>query len=94
MMKKGSREDIVNLNHMLVEKNGKKNRYRNAIKEILGEDLTLEIEYLACRRLSLNLRNNYYHNGCGDEKKYFPSEMVLFFYFLKAYCLGYDPDIN
>ncbi len=93
-IKKGGNEVKIDLNHMLVEKIGKKNRFRNAIKEVLGEDLTLEIEYLSCRPLSGNLRNNYYHYGCGDEKEYYPHEMVLFFLLIKAYCLGYDSDIN
>lgn len=94
IIKKGSQSVNIDLNHILVEKKNKENRFRKAIVEIWGEDLTLAIEYLSCRPLSGNIRNDYYHNGAGDENQYYPNEMLLFFYLIKAYCLGYDSEIN
>ena len=64
------------------------------IAELIGEDLTLTIEYLACRKLSGNLRNEYYHHGHGDTNKFSLDEASLFYFLIKAYCMGYDETIN
>jgi hypothetical protein len=91
--RKGGREDLVDLNKILVQKGEHENRFRKAMVELLGEDLTLEIEYLSCRPLSANLRNRNYHDGRRTGEGYTLDEMVLFFLLLKAYCLGCDPEL-
>lgn len=91
--RKGGREDLVDLNKILVQKGERENRFRKAMVELLGEDLTLEIEYLSCRPLSANLRNRNYHDGRRTGEGYTLDEMVLFFLLLKAYCLGCDPEL-
>ena len=68
--------------------------FRKHIVEILGDDLTQEIEFLSCRPLGSNLRNRNYHDGYGDTDCYKIEEMILFFMILKVYCLGYDDEIN
>ena len=94
MITKGSMTTTIDLNHMLVVKKDKTNKFRSAIGEVLGEDLTLEIEYLSCRPLSANLRNRNYHDGYDDTDQYSCEEIVLLFLLIKAYCMGYDPDVD
>ncbi len=95
-VKVGKKTDTysANLNNFLVEKGNKHNRFRKEIAELIGEDLTLTIEYLACRKLSGNLRNEYYHHGHGDTNKFSLDEASLFYFLIKAYCMGYDETIN
>lgn len=92
--KAGSMQVPVDLNKMLVQKHGKPNKYRAAIQEILGDNLTLTLEYLSCRPLSGNIRNRNYHDGIKDPNNYDLEELSLFYYLFEAYCLGYDPEIN
>lgn len=91
---KGSMTTTIDLNHMFVVKKDKTNKFRSAICEVLGEDLTLEIEYLSCRPLSANLRNRNYHDGYNNTDQYSCEEIVLLFLMIKAYCLGYDQDLD
>ena len=93
IIKKGSEYYNIDLNNMLVNKS-KNEVFRRHIVEILGEDLTQEIEFLCCRPLGPNLRNRNYHDGYGDIDYYKKEEMILFFMILKVYCLGYDDEIN
>lgn len=87
---KGGQTVNIDLNHMLVQKGSNENKFRQKIAELIGFDLTTNIEYLACRRLTGNLRNNNYHSGYGDIETYTLNEVTLFFMLLKAYCMGYD----
>ena len=87
---KGGQAVNIDLNHMLVQKGSNENKFRQKIAELIGFDLTTNIEYLACRRLTGNLRNNNYHSGYGDIETYTLNEVTLFFMLLKAYCMGYD----
>ena len=89
----GSMETPVDLNKMLVKKNGKTNKYRDAIQELVGESMTLSLEYLACRPLSGNIRNRNYHDGINKSDNYDLEEVFLFYYLFEAYCMGYDPDL-
>lgn len=91
---KGSMTTTIDLNHMFVVKKDKTNKFRSAICEVLGEDLTLEIEYLSCRPLSANLRNRNYHDGYNDTDQYSCEEIMLLFLMIKAYCMGYDQDVD
>ena len=92
-IKKGSENYNIDLNNMLVNKS-KNEVFRKHIVEILGDDLTQEIEFLSCRPLGPNLRNRNYHDGYDDTDCYKIEEMILFFMILKVYCLGYDDEIN
>jgi len=92
-IKKGSENYSIDLNNILVKKS-KNEIFRRHIVEILGDDLTQEIEFLSCRSLGPNLRNRNYHDGYGDTDCYKIEEMILFFMILKVYCLGYDAEIN
>lgn len=92
-IKKGSENYNIDLNNMLVNKS-KNEVFRKHIVEILGDDLTQEIEFLSCRPLGANLRNRNYHDGYDDTDCYKIEEMILFFIILKVYCLGYDDEIN
>ncbi len=91
---KGNNPVSIDLNHILVQKSSKTNKNRNKIVEVIGEDLTLNIEYLACRKMSGNLRNRHYHYGYDNPDEYSIYEYTLFFLLIKAYCMGYDEDIN
>lgn len=93
VVKHGSKYDEINLNDMLVKKQ-KENKFRNAICEIIEKDLALELEYLLCRPLSSNIRNKYVHDGCGNYEQFTIDEAIVSFLLIKAYCLGYDSDIN
>ena len=55
IVKKGSQDVIIDLNHIIVQKKGKDNRYRKVVSDIIGNDLSLAIEYLSCRPLSGNI---------------------------------------
>lgn len=90
VINKGAMSVKIDLNHIFVQRGEKENPFREAIREILGDDLTLQIEYLSCRSLSANIRNRFYHYGYADTDKYTVYEMVLFFLIIKAYCLGCD----
>ena len=91
---KGSMTTTIDLNHMFVVKKDKTNKFRSAICEVLGEDLTLEIEYLSCRPLSANLRNRNYHDGYDNTDQYSCEEIMLLFLLIKAYCIGYDQEVD
>ncbi len=93
-VKKGQKRFPADLNNLLVKKGNKQNRFRKEIAELIGEDLTLMIEYLSCRQLSGNLRNEYYHHGHGDTNKFSLDEASLFYFLIKAYCMGYDESIG
>lgn len=92
-IKKGGEIYNIDLNNILVNKE-KNQVFRKHIVEILGEDLTQELEFLTCRPLASNLRNRNYHDGYGDTDYYKIEEMVLFFMIIKSYCLGYDAELN
>lgn len=92
-IKKGGETYNIDLNNILVNKE-KNQVFRQHIVEILGEDLTQELEFLTCRPLASNLRNRNYHDGYGDTDCYKIEELVLFFMIIKSYCLGYDAEIN
>lgn len=68
--------------------------FRKLIDELIGEDLSQHIDYLACKELGGNLRNVYAHEGYGDDKQFSIDEAILFFLIFKAYCMGYDDEIN
>ncbi|MDD6994986.1 MAG: hypothetical protein SPH68_01230 [Candidatus Borkfalkiaceae bacterium] len=91
---KGNNLVSIDINHMLVQKTSKANNNRNRIVEVIGEDLALNIEYLACRKMSGNLRNRNYHYGFDNPDEYNIYEYTLFFLLIKAYCMGYDYDVN
>lgn len=91
---KGNNPVSIDLNHILVQKTSKINNNRNKIVEVIGEDLTLNIEYLTCRKMSGNLRNRNYHYGYDNPDEYNIYEYALFFLLIKAYCMGYDEDVN
>ena len=93
VVKHGSKYDEINLNDILVKKE-KTNKFRNALLEILDSDLVLELEYLLCRPLSSNIRNKYVHDGCGSHNEFTVDEVITSFLLIKAYCLGYDNEIN
>lgn len=93
-VRKGQKILTANLNDILVEKGDKQNKFRKKIAELIGEDLTLTIEYLSCRKLSGNLRNENYHSGYDDANKFSIDEAGLFYFLIKAYCMGYDESIN
>lgn len=93
VVKHGSKYDKTNLNDMLIKKQ-KDNKFRDAICEIVEKDLVLELEYLLCRPLSANIRNRYVHDGCGNYNEFTIDEAILSFLLIKAYCLGYDSEIN
>ena len=90
---KGGKEDPINLNDMFIQKDNKKNKFRDNLIEVLGEDLVQEIEYLACRKLSGNIRNKYAHEGHEKEGEFYVEEVNLFFLILEVYCLGYDSQL-
>lgn len=83
----------VDLNKILVQKKGRANKFRDALRELLGDNMTLSLEYLACRPLSGNVRNRNYHDGIKKNDSYDLEEVFLFYYLFEAYCLGYDPEI-
>ncbi len=87
---KGNNPVSMDLNHILVQKGDTINENRTKIVEIIGEDLTLNIEYLACRKMSGNLRNRNYHDGFNNPDEYNLYELILFYLLIKAYCMGYD----
>ena len=91
---KGNNPVSMDLNHILVQKGDSINENRKKIVEIIGEDLTLNIEYLACRKMSGNLRNRNYHDGFSNPDEYNLYELILFYLLIKAYCMGYDANID
>lgn len=68
--------------------------FRSHIDNLLGEDLSQHIDYLACKKLGGDLRNKYAHEGHGEDSQFSIAEVTLFFLLIKAYCLGYDNEIN
>lgn len=88
IISKGGQTVKIDLNHILVQKGKKENKFRNKLVELIGSDLTTNIEYLTCRKLSGNLRNNNYHSGYGDTATYSINEIALFYMILKAYLMG------
>lgn len=92
-VRRGSKYDEISLDGILIEKY-KVNKFRTAICEVLGEGITLALEYLTCRPLSANLRNRYVHDGYGSSEEFTVEEVVLAYLLIKTYCLGFDPDIN
>ena len=83
----------VDLNKIFVQKGGKINKFRNAIQELLGENMMIAIEYLACRPLSGNIRNRNCHNGIEETDSCSLEEVFLFYFLLESYFLGYDPEL-
>ncbi len=80
------RRKDLDLNHILSSK--AKNKFRDEISNIIGEDLTLSIEFLSIRKLSGNLRNKNYHTGYGNPEEFSIHEAALFYYLMEAYCLA------
>lgn len=89
VMYRGSKKVHIDLNHILTSKKTK-NKFRDKLVEIIGEDLSLELEYLLCNKFLGNLRNNNYHSGYGDLEKFNVFEVSAFYFILKAYCMGCD----
>ena len=67
--------------------------FRKYIDELIGEDLSQHIDYLACKELGADLRNKFAHEGYGDDSQFSIDEVSLFFLLIKAYCMGYDDEI-
>lgn len=86
-------------------KNGKKDKsatlaqlfnnkhFRNIIDDLIGKDLTQFIDYLACKPIGSRIRNNYSHNGHGNDLECNADEVMLFFLILKAYCMGCNNEL-
>lgn len=90
----GGQDKRIDLNHMIVKRNNEYNRFRAKISKILNNDLMLTLEYLLCRPLSGNIRNEYFHYGISETNQCTHNEVAAFIYIIEAYCLAYDPDIN
>ena len=86
---KGSMTVTVDLNHILTIK-----KFRDCIVELLGEDLTKELQYLLVEKHYGNLRNQDYHEGFDREDVFTNIELIVFFRLINAYCFGYDELIN
>lgn len=89
VMRKGSKDIKVTLNEMFREQ-----QFRTVLDELLGEELTQSIEVIACKELGSNIRNRYFHKGHGNDEQVTTDEMALFFLLIKAYCMGYEPQIK
>lgn len=87
IMYRGSNKVLVDLNHILTS-NKSKNKYRDQIVSIIGENLTLELEYLLCNKYFGNLRNINYHSGYRELDQCSIYEAAAFYFILEAYCLG------
>ena len=80
------RRKELDLNHILSSK--AKNKFKDEISSIIGEDLILSIEFVSVRKLSGNLRNRNYHTGYGNPDEFSIYEAALFYYLVEAYCLA------
>lgn len=85
--------NTANLNNILVQKNSSKNRFRDAILEILDASLVQQLEYRLCRKFGGNFRNRDYHHGLSSTTQFSIHEAEAFFLILLVYCQGYDPDL-
>ena len=84
----GSKRKNADLNHFLtIEK------FRKPLKDIFGEDLTKELQYLLVDKHYGNLRNQDYHVGSDNAKACTNIEILAFFKLLNAYCMGYNGSI-
>ena len=81
------RIEPLELNAMLMS-----DPYQNAIADLLGGDLTKELQYLLVEKTYGNLRNRFAHEGYGDEDAYTSIELVAFFRLIDAYCMAYQGD--
>lgn len=86
---KGTMTVKIDLNHILTN-----NKFRKKIVEILGEDLTKELQFLLVEKRYGNLRNQDYHEGLEREDVFTNFEVLAFYRLLNAYCLGYDKKLN
>ena len=84
---KGGNTVAADLNHFLTTP-----KFRNPISEVLGNDLTNELQYLLVKKQYGNLRNENYHEGFDDEESFNSIELIAFFRILNAYCMGYNKD--
>ncbi len=75
----------IDLNHILTE-----DKFRNKIVELVGEDLTKELEYLLVQPSYGNLRNYNYHEGFDKDNVANNHEIMAFLRIIIAYCMGYD----
>ena len=89
IMYRGSSRFPIDLNHILTSKSTQ-NKFRSELVEIIGEDLTLELEYLLCNKYLGNIRNNNYHSGYENPEQYTIYEASAFYYIIEAYCMGCD----
>jgi len=64
----------------------------NSIADLLGGDLTKELQYLLVEKTYGNLRNRFAREGYGDEDAYTSTELVAFFRLIDAYCMAYQGD--
>ena len=87
VMYRGSHKVEIDTNHMLTN-DKKQNKFRETIAEIIGEDLTLTLEYLLCNRFSGNIRNKNYHSGYGDPNQFTIYEAAAFYFIVETYCKG------
>lgn len=85
IIRKGGKEHEITFAEMFIN-----SRFRNIIVDLLGEDLVQAIDYLACKPAGSKIRNKIAHKGLGDDTAICFDEMALFFYLIKAYCLGYE----
>ena len=85
----GSRRKNADLNHFLTME-----QFRAPLKEVLGGDLTKELQYLLVDKQYGNLRNQDYHVGTERHDVCTNIEILAFFKLLNAYCMGYDETIN
>lgn len=89
---KGKRKESINLNDILVEKDGTA-KYREPIVELLGADITRSLEYLLCKKNCGNFRNKDYHEGVDPQKDISILEVSAFIFIVNAYCMGYDESL-
>jgi len=78
---------------MLVQKGNSKNRFRNALLEVLDPSLVQQLEYRLCRKFGGNFRNRSFHSGLSSTTQFSVQEAEAFFLILLVYCQGYDPEI-
>lgn len=89
VMRCGDKENCASLPQMMNTE-----VFRELINDLMGDDLSQHIDYLACKELGGEIRNRYFHEGHGDDNQFFIDEIVLFFLLLKAYCMGYNDEIS
>lgn len=87
VMHRGSHRVPIDLNHML-NGNIHNNKFRDKIAKIIGQNLTITLEYLLCSTYLGNLRNNNYHSGYSDPEEYTIYEAAAFYFMIKAYCFA------